>query len=330
VSDLDYQAVAVRVRDVLAATWPDVQVGELSALEGGHSGLTLAGDVRDADMDRVVVKVAPQGRKPVGRHDVLRQGRLLSALGGRDGVSVPVIHGMDPADPPIVVMEFVEGETVEPILDAPDVTLPADIVTGRARAAARMLAHLHLLDPSEVAPGEPVTTWLDERERWVPTMATVDPTLTSRAGELLDLLRSVDPAPVRPAVLHGDFRLGNTLCLDWQVSAIIDWEIWSVGDPRVDLGWFRVFTDHVHLPNASAPAPGMPDAATLMAEYESVTGVPLPDLAWFDALARYKMAAIMGNNLQRHREGRYHDPYQERLPPSIRSLIDQGIELLAA
>jgi hypothetical protein len=41
-----------------------------------------------------------------------------------------------------------------------------------------------------------------------------------------------------------------------------------------------------------------------------------------------KMAAIMGHNLRRHREGRHHDPVQEQLPPTIAALIASGLELL--
>jgi hypothetical protein len=41
------------------------------------------------------------------------------------------------------------------------------------------------------------------------------------------------------------------------------------------------------------------------------------------------MAAIMGHNLRRHREGRHHDPFQEELPPTIRELLRRGCELLA-
>ncbi len=46
-----------------------------------------------------------------------------------------------------------------------------------------------------------------------------------------------------PAVVHGDFRLGNLLAVDERITAVIDWEIWSVGDPRIDLGWFLVNAD---------------------------------------------------------------------------------------
>jgi hypothetical protein len=54
----------------------------------------------------------------------------------------------------------------------------------------------------------------------------------------------------------------------------------------------------------------------------------LDDLAWFNALGRFKMAAIMGHNLRRHREGRHHDPAQEKLPATISRLIESGLDRL--
>ena len=43
--------------------------------------------------------------------------------------------------------------------------------------------------------------------------------------------------------MHGDFRLGNLLADDQGINAVVDWEIWSVGDPRVDVGWFLINAD---------------------------------------------------------------------------------------
>jgi hypothetical protein len=42
--------------------------------------------------------------------------------------------------------------------------------------------------------------------------------------------------PERGAVVHGDFRLGNLMAARASVNAVIDWEIWSIGDPRIDAG----------------------------------------------------------------------------------------------
>jgi aminoglycoside phosphotransferase (APT) family kinase protein len=73
----------------------------------------------------------------------------------------------------------------------------------------------------------------------------------------------------------------------------------------------------------------MPSAQALRAGYEQATGQRAERFGWFESLARYKMAAIMGNNLARHRSGRYDDPYQEKLVPTIRRLLESATELLA-
>ncbi|WP_236595339.1 phosphotransferase, partial [Mycobacterium intracellulare] len=47
----------------------------------------------------------------------------------------------------------------------------------------------------------------------------------------------------QPGVVHGDFRLGNLLASGARINAVIDWEIWSIGDPRIDVGWFLINCD---------------------------------------------------------------------------------------
>jgi len=127
--------------------------------------------------------------------------------------------------------------------------------------------------------------------------------------------------------VHGDYRLGNIIANGSEPAALIDWEIWSPGDPRVELGWFLVFADGTNFPGVGREVPGLPDAVELVERYAD--GGPVPgDLTWFDALGRFKMAAIMGHNLRRHREGRHHDPDQERLPATIERLILTGTERL--
>ena len=115
------------------------------------------------------------------------------------------------------------------------------------------------------------------------------------------------------------------LCSGDEPTAIIDWEIWSITDPRIDIGWMLLFCDDGEYPGVGVPAPGMPTARELVGEYESVAG-PTPDVAWFLAFGRMKTAAIMSHNLKRHREGRYDDPFQERLPPTIASMVDRGLD----
>jgi aminoglycoside phosphotransferase (APT) family kinase protein len=294
---------------------------------GGHSGLTLAATLDDGR--RAVVKLSPPGRPAAGRHDVLRQARLLQALGAVPGVRVPRILGSDAAAPQLVVMEWVEGEAAEPVLEQVGAAVTDEDVGNRARSLARMLAALHDVNPDHLGmPGEAQTDAAGEVERWKQVMDAVQPELRPHAGELLALLRDTAPAPAPPAVVHGDFRLGNALCRGAAVTAVIDWEIWSLSDPRVDLGWFLLFCDDANFPGVGHPAPGMPTADELLRVYEDARGVRVADSRWFLGLAAWKMSAIMGHNLRRHREGRRHDPYQEQLPPTILHLAERALELL--
>jgi aminoglycoside phosphotransferase (APT) family kinase protein len=90
-------------------------------------------------------------------------------------------------------------------------------------------------------------------------------------------------------VVHGDWRLGNMQCEADRINGVIDWEIWALGDPRLDLSWFLMWADPVH-PLAVNTGMRVPSVVELRAEYEKLRGA-VPDLEWFDALARYKQAA---------------------------------------
>ncbi|MGW4058079.1 phosphotransferase family protein [Amycolatopsis sp. NPDC004747] len=283
--------------------------GEPEVLPGGHSGLTYAVE------GKYVVKAVPPGQKPVGRNDVLRQARVLRALEG-SAVPVPRVVVMDET---WFAMEFAAGEAVEPVLD--EHTRSPDLCRTRMLEAARLLRLLHDAGP---VPGEPPTSAASELERWSRTMHAVPAELRPGAEELLGLLAADVPADLPPVLVHGDFRLGNILFDGTRATAVVDWEIWSTGDPRTDLGWFLLFADHRNFPSLGTAVAGLPSEAELLDGY----GEPLPDMAWFRALGRMKMAAIMGHNLRRHREGKHHDPDQERLPPTIAAMISSAADIL--
>ncbi|VVJ22188.1 acyl-CoA dehydrogenase [Amycolatopsis camponoti] len=283
--------------------------GEPVVLPGGHSGLTYTVE------DKYVVKAVPPGQKPVGRNDVLRQARVLGALAG-SAVPVPRVIV---ADETWFAMEFAAGEAIEPVLD--EHTLAPELARTRMLEAARLLRLLHDAGP---VPGEPPATAAGELERWSRTMHAVPAELRPGAEDLLRLLAENVPDDLPPVLVHGDFRLGNVLFAGDRATAVVDWEIWSTGDPRTDLGWFLLFADHRNFPALGTPVPGLPSEAELLDVY----GEPLPDMAWFRALGRMKMAAIMGHNLRRHREGKHHDPDQERLPPTIAAMIRSAADIL--
>ena len=315
-----------RVEAGLRAAGFDGDSTGLVPMLGGHSGLTYRIGVGSHEF---VVKAVPLGQRPVGRHDMLRQARILQALAPTD-VPVPVVRATEePAEgdgQAWFAMDLVPGESLEPVLDDPAVE-PA-LAAARMRRAAEVLPRLHAV-PLDTLPvdGEPLSP-SDELARWVRTMNAVPPELAPRADELRERLTAHVPDAIAPVLVHGDYRLGNILSQGREPAALIDWEIWSPGDPRVELGWFLVFADGSNFPGVGREVPGLPSADELVGLYTGPSA-PLPDLAWFDALGRFKMAAIMGHNLRRHREGRHHDPDQEKLPATIERLIVTGLERLA-
>lgn len=307
-----------------------VPVDGLEPLAGGHSGLTYTAK---AGADSYVVKAVPPGQRPVGRNDMLRQARVLRALAGTS-VPVPRVVAVDETDPAWFAMDLVAGEAIEPVLD--EHALAPELCRARMLAAATVLRRLHNQQCDEgrlrhAQRDEGVlhrTGAGDELARWGRTMRAVPVELRPGGEELLRVLARDVPGDLPPVLVHGDFRLGNVLCVGDEPRAVVDWEIWSVGDRRNDLGWFLLFADHENFPALGKPVAGLPTEGELLAAYQGADPVLLPDMRWFRALGRMKMAAIMGHNLRRHREGKHRDPDQERLPPTIAAMIRTALELL--
>ncbi|MFJ8019394.1 phosphotransferase family protein [Streptomyces sp. NPDC096311] len=322
-----------------ARTWrPGAEVVGIRPLTGGTSSLTFTAEMRGVPEQHrtLVLKVAPPGLPPVRNRDVLRQARVMRALAGSPGVVVPPVLFEDAGDgvdvPPFLAMGFVPGECAEPVLA--DTRDPAGFVEVRARAldAAAVLAALHRVDPAGAGLGdEPVVAPEDEIDRWSRAFATVPEDLQGDYLGCARALRDTVPLALPPVVNHGDYRLGNTLCADGRVASVIDWEIWSVGDPRVDVAWLTFFTDEARHPAAPSDQPsGMPGARELLDAYAAAGGPELPDLTWFDALTRFKEAGATALLIKRARRTGVVLPGLARMAPALPGLLEQARGLVGA
>lgn len=229
-------------------------------------------------------------------------------------------------------MSFERGEAAEPAHDAPVSGDDEALVAARFAAATDLLARLHALDVrSLLLPGEAPTTPGDELAKWERTLGAVtDEGFRTAGDEAFRRLVAGTPAPWRTAFVHGDYRLGNVLFDGDEPVAVIDWEIWSVGDPRVDLGWYLTFCDPRDFPIIGFPHRRLPSAGEVVAAYEAAVGEAVPDLEWFLALGAFKIGVVMAHNLERHRSGRHVDPFQEQLPPTIEHLLARATDLAGA
>jgi aminoglycoside phosphotransferase (APT) family kinase protein len=308
-----------------------IEVTGLSPLAGGASSLTFVGSMAADDRRRVVVKVAPPGLPPVLNRDVLRQSRLLRALLPTD-VPVPEVVWEDAGDPPEVpplfVMTFVAGASFEPLFD-PDGGQDEKLVAESLRNAARTLAALHALDPDHLGVGaEPPVGPGEEIVRWSRLLETIDPALVPGWRDVAASLEAAQPPAPDRAIVHGDFRLGNLLTAGADVAAVVDWEIWSVGDPRVDVGWFLINADPATYRRPSRFAAALPALDELTEIYTAALGRPLQDLRWFQALACFKSTATWSLIVKHNRRRRSPDPALEDMAATLPDLLGQARELL--
>ncbi|MCW2621347.1 MAG: phosphotransferase family protein [Frankiales bacterium] len=320
-----------------AASWREgARLSGVRPLTGGASSLTFLADVAGVPEHEatVVLKVAPPGLAPVRNRDVLRQGRVMRALHGRPGIRVPAVlfddAGAPPDVPPLVGMGFVPGICREPGLEADRPSSQFAEVRSSALDCARMLGAIHRLVPADIGlAAEPVVTLADEIDRWTRAFETVPADLQGAYAACAEALHATMPEPMPPVINHGDYRVGNTLVAGGKVQAVIDWEIWSLGDPRIDITWLAFFTDeakHAASPN-DAPT-GMPSARELEQTYLAERGGTLPDLGWFDALTRYKEAAATALLIKRARKSAdRHDSFA-RMEPALPALLRQAHELV--
>jgi aminoglycoside phosphotransferase (APT) family kinase protein len=300
---------------------------DVTAVSGGASSLTFRG-ARDGRA--VVIKVAPPGVEPVAHRDVLRQARIIKSLGANH-VPVPSVvwedRGEPPDIPPLFAMSHIEGDCVEPLFDG---CAPAEDMADRYRNACRTMATLHSLSPNDLGLGdEPVVDPIAEVHRWCDTLQTVDPTLVPDWPEVRDALLGCAPTAIGPGVVHGDFRLGNLLAVGARINAVIDWEIWTIGDPRIDVGWFLINSDadtYRRVPDSAGMAPPTAELAEI---YQQELGYQVADIAWFSALACFKSAATWSLIVKHNRRRNSPRTELEDMAPALPRLLARAGSMLA-
>jgi aminoglycoside phosphotransferase (APT) family kinase protein len=244
---------------------------------------------------------------------------------------VPNVLFTAPGPPAVFGGELVHGVAEDPILGT---TQPGESAAQTAALwtkAIAVLASLHQITPMELGlTDEPVRSPASELSTWINTARSAGLDDTDAAIHLVKALERSVPFAAHTAVVHGDFRLGNIMVRENEPVALIDWEIWSIGDPAVDLGWLVQFTDAGNYPGLGRDVPGTPSASTVIEQYCCLRGDDPARFNWFVALGCLKLAAIQAHNLRRHRAGRHADPFQESLGPSIEILVRRGLELVAS
>ena len=284
-------------------------------IAGGRSNLTFK--VSDSAGHHYVLRRPPISHVLPTAHDMGREHRIISALGP---TPVPVAPALGfCADEsvngrPFYVMGFVEGHILRD-------QAAAKVLDERARRTAGedlvdVMAAIHTVDVDKVGLGDlgrrdgyierQLKRWysqfrqsIEGRDRSVPVL-----------DEMHDFLSARIPEQGPGTIVHGDYRLDNTMLGDdGRVLAVLDWEICTLGDPLADVGLLMVYWSDAGetgsaLGNLSATAlPGFPTRAQLCDRYAAATGRDLSALPFYVAFGYWKLACILEGVYARYEGG---------------------------
>lgn len=281
---------------------------------GGRSNLTFR--VTDASGTRYVVRRPPTGHVLATAHDMAREHRIISAV-GRTGVPVPRTLGLCVDESvngaPFYVMEYVEGE----VLDSPEsgALLPEPLRTVACEHLIDVLADLHAADVDEIGLGD-----LARREGYVERQikrwsAQWENSKTREVAAIEEVARHLAanvPVQHGVSIAHGDYRFGNCLVDTGtgRVTAVLDWELCTLGDPLADLGYLGVYwvrPDGTSRDNDPTGAGGYPSFADIVERYASRTGRDVSQIDYYLAFSSWRLAVISEGVYSRYLHGAMGD-----------------------
>jgi aminoglycoside phosphotransferase (APT) family kinase protein len=145
------------------------------------------------------------------------------------------------------------------------------------------------------------------------------------------------PESTDATIVHGDYRLGNTIFAPQspaRLVAVLDWEMATIGDPLADLGYLCMFWTEAGDPQGGlrehlgqvTRSEGFPTRAELIARYEERSGRSMRQLRWYTVLALWKSVVFMEGNYKRAIAGATDDPYLAQFGDGVVELARQAQE----
>jgi aminoglycoside phosphotransferase (APT) family kinase protein len=279
--------------------------------EGGQSNPTFA---LETPGKRYVMRKQPPGELLPSAHQVDREYRVMKALEHTD-VPVPIMYCLC-EDPAVIgtkfyVMELVEGRLF------PQTLLPGltpDERRGIYLDLARVLAALHNVDVEAVGLsdfGRPGNYYERQVGRWTKQYVASKTEEIEAMEKLMAWLPAHIPEQKKTVIVHGDYRLGNTLIhpTEPRLVAVLDWELSTLGDGLADLGYLcqdyhadSYFSEG--LGTANLAELGIPTEDEFVAAYCAAAGIDAIDnWSFYVIYNMFRSAAIIQGVYKRGLDG---------------------------
>jgi aminoglycoside phosphotransferase (APT) family kinase protein len=284
----------------------------------------------------------PPPHAPAARDDgILREWRIIEALDGTDvphTAAVGVCEDASVLGRPFYLMGFVDGWSpmTEPSWPAPfDTDMEAK--QGLAYQLVEGIALLSKVDWQAKGLqdlGRPDGFHERQVDRWTAFLERIKQRELPGFDEAAAWLRTHRPIDYAPGLMHGDYQFANVMFRHGapaQLAAIVDWEMGTVGDPKLDLGWVvHSWPEDTNIPRSGAISyadlSGMPPRSKLLAHYSEISGRQVDDIDYYMVLAKWKLAVVLEQGYQRAGD----DEKLLAFGPIVLTLMSEAAELAAA
>lgn len=283
-------------------------------IAGGHSNLTYR--VTDPAGESWALRRPPLGKRLGSAHDMGREFKVVSALGGTEVPVAPVVGLCEDESvngAPFYVMEFVEGPILRGLAEA-EIFPDEDDRQAIGERVADTLVRIHAIDPDAVGLGD-----LGKKEdyvarqlhRWQGQWEKSKTRELEPIDRVHEALSARIPEQSPATIVHGDYRLDNMILTPTgEVAAVVDWELCTLGDPLADVGllvtyWPERGENTLALGMPANLAPGFPTREELIGRYAERSGRDLSQLNFYVALGYWKLAIILEGVYARYTAGGY-------------------------
>jgi aminoglycoside phosphotransferase (APT) family kinase protein len=259
----------------------------------------------------------PPPTAPESRDDgILREWRIIEALDGTEVPHTPAIGSC--TDKSVLgrafyIMGFVDGWSPMGLTDH---KWPAPFDTdldARKGLAYQLVEGIALLGNVDWRAkglqdlGRPDGFHERQVDRWTAFLERIKGRELPGFDEAAAWLRAHKPIDYVPGLMHGDYQFANVMYehgAPAKLAAIVDWEMGTVGDPKLDLGWVVQSWPDETTSDAAANSGyvdmyGMPTRDEVLAHYSHVSGRQVDDVDYYIILAKWKLAVVLEQGFQR-------------------------------
>jgi aminoglycoside phosphotransferase (APT) family kinase protein len=304
-------------------------------IAGGRSNLTYG--ITDGEHEWVLRR-PPLGHVLPTAHDMAREYKVITALVDTD-VPVPRTYALcednDVNGAPFYVMERVHGRVLRTGEELASLT--PDEAAACSRELVDVLARIHRVDYEAVGLadfGHPDGFMERQLRRWGQQWERSKAEDLPAVDEVARRLRNALPESGPPTIVHGDYRLDNTMLANedaGRVAAVLDWEMSTLGDPLADVGLFLLYWGQseaqiIATGQAIDEQAGFASRDEVVELYAKETGRDVDNLDFYVVFAFYKLAIIVEGIAARYRMGKTLGEGFEHMGQMVKSLVDEALE----